>query len=385
MQQQNIGMRRIHPGLLSPFRAFMEQQKKSPGTIQRYMECVADFALFSNQVLKKHFYEEITPQDIISYIDFAKNKTIEGENLPLSDSTRAGKWSALNLFFAYLVNERVISSNPVMHTARPQRAEKNEPPRLTTQEIISIFGQILEKAVVPYTNRDALLISLLLLAESSISDILNIDLEHLDFQENTVLVSTKKIFLPPILVNLIKNWLEDRERYFSGDAASGPLFLSQKRLRLSPDAAQGAVTKYTNHLPQRVTTHTLRIASASRIFDADIQPLSEIILSGKKLSLSETSDKNIPAQDIWQSISLVLKETLHPAYRTFLFHPEFTRRVIGEDTIYVIATNLFTIQRLNNPRVINCIVEAAKAVTGRTFAVQFAVTVPVKTFPTTEQ
>ena len=67
------------------------------------------------------------------------------------------------------------------------------------------------------------------------------------------------------LKKIILAWINDREAYFNM-LPTGPLFVSQKRNRMSVDSVQDVVKKYTDHLPKHITPHKLRSSAAMNLY-----------------------------------------------------------------------------------------------------------------------
>ena len=61
--------------------------------------------------------------------------------------------------------------------------------------------------------------------------------------------------------------------YFNGQA-TGPLFISQKKNRMSVDSVERLVKKYTNHLPKHITPHKLRSSVAMNLHGSGVDILT---------------------------------------------------------------------------------------------------------------
>jgi site-specific recombinase XerD len=61
--------------------------------------------------------------------------------------------------------------------------------------------------------------------------------------------------------------------YFGGEK-TGPLFISQKKNRMSVDSVQSLVKKYTDHLPKHITPHKLRSSAAMNLHGSGVDVLT---------------------------------------------------------------------------------------------------------------
>ena len=68
--------------------------------------------------------------------------------------------------------------------------------------------------------------------------------------------------------------MKDREIIFKGDPTTGPLFISQKKSRMSVDSVEQVVKKYTSHLPKKITPHKLRSSAAMNLHGAGVDILT---------------------------------------------------------------------------------------------------------------
>ena len=160
----------------------------------------------------------------------------------------------------------------MLQTERPKIRTKHSVTYMTPEEINSVFARI-EKEGRPMTkNRDACIVALGLGTGLRVSAIVNINVEDIDFKTSTIKViekgrKTREIKFSNHLRKALLVWYKDRELFFGGEE-TGPLFISQKKNRMSVDSVQAVVKKYTDHLSKHITPHKLRYTAANQALNA---------------------------------------------------------------------------------------------------------------------
>ena len=163
-------------------------------------------------------------------------------------------------------------------TERPKIRTDRTITYMTPDEIESVFATIAKCARPMIKNRDFCIMAMGLSTGLRVSAIVNINVEDVDFANNTMRVVEKGRKIRDIrfgenLRNLLLVWLKDREIFFNGDA-TGPLFLSQQKVRMSVDSVEYLVKKYTSHLGKKITPHKLRSSAAMNMHGAGVDILT---------------------------------------------------------------------------------------------------------------
>ena len=213
-----------------------------------------------------------------------RRKVVDGEETEVGDDIRAAKWSSLNTFFKFLNQKKYIANNPMVLTERPRIRTKHTVTYMTPKEIESVFQRIAKESRPMVKNRDACIVALGLGTGLRVSAIVNINVEDIDFVTKTIKViekgrKTREVNFAENLKNLLLIWLKDREIYFGGEK-TGPLFISQKRNRMSVGSVSELVKKYTDHLPKHITPHKLRSSAAMNLHGAGIDVMTIASLLG---------------------------------------------------------------------------------------------------------
>ena len=266
------------PEIFTVFYNWMDAREKSYTTMKNYINHVIEFKDFCDKRKKDEFYQNVTDDTIEKYMSFIRRKKIDGENVEIGDGIRAAKWSSLNTFFKFLSQKKYIDTNPMLLTERPRIRTKTNITYMTQEEIESVFKRIVIEARPMIKNRDICIMAMGLGTGLRVSAIVNINIEDVNFVTNTIHViekgrKTRDIKFAENLRNLILIWMKDREIMFGGEP-TGPLFLSQKKSRMSVDSVEHLVSKYTDHLPKKITPHKLRSSAAMNLHGAGVDILT---------------------------------------------------------------------------------------------------------------
>ena len=269
------------PKVFMDFYDDMRGDRKSFTTIDTYTNYVASFMNYiTDNNLEEDFYKKVTTSMIKQYLVSLQTRDIDGQTVRTGDDIQATRWSALNTFFIFLVNNDYIKENPMSKTKRPKIRTEHKVTYLTQEEIQEVFKNIKESAGVKLLNRDLALISLFISTGLRNSALTQINIEDVDFFNNTIKVVEKgskvrNIQFGTNMRALLLSWLKDRELYFS-DANTNALFISQLKERISIQTIGQLVEKYTKTIEgKHITPHKLR-ATACTLMSTQGVPIQVI-------------------------------------------------------------------------------------------------------------
>ena len=273
------------PPVFTEFYNYMEADQKSYATIEHYIEYTRDFMNFmSDKGIYDDFYKDITVAEIREYITSLRRREKGGKEIRNGSSIQATRWSALNTFFNFLVLDDYIDINPMTKTKRPKNRVDNEIVYLEQDEIEIILDKIKNESKVQYKNRDIAVITLSLVTGVRVGALVQIDIEDIDFKENTIRViekGDKERYLKfgTNTRDILSAWLLDRTTYF-GDTDTHALFVSQRRQRLTVEGVRRIIGKYADGINgKHITPHKLRSSTATNMAKAgvDIQTIANIL------------------------------------------------------------------------------------------------------------
>jgi integrase/recombinase XerC len=273
------------PKIFMEFYDDMRGDRKSFNTIDNYINYAISFMNYiTDGSPEEEFYKTVTTPMIKQYLVSLQTRDVDGQIVRAGDDIQATKWSALNTFFVFLINNDYIKENPMTKTKRPKIRTEHKVTYLTQEEVQEVFKNIKENAGPKLLNRDLALISLFISTGLRNSALTQINIEDVDFSNNTIKVVEKgnKVRSVQFGINmraLLLSWMKDRELYFA-DAETNALFVSQLKERISIYTIGQLVAKYTKTIKgKHITPHKLR-ATACTLMSSQgvpIQVIKEIV------------------------------------------------------------------------------------------------------------
>ncbi|MBU5351259.1 tyrosine-type recombinase/integrase [Paenibacillus barcinonensis] len=209
----------------------------------------------------------------------------------LKDSTIKRKYICFKAFFNYLVQNGDIEESPIYGYGKKFKTARRIPKTLSVNEIEKLLNAPQEHMAHLHTIfrkrinlRNAAIIELLYVIGIRIGELVNIDLDHIDLEERTVLIFGKgrKERLLYIsseeVIQKIKSWLEAREHF---QPQSQALFLNKYGQRLSIYSIEDIFSKYRDlaKVSKTSTPHYLRHSFATHLLNngADLRSVQEIL------------------------------------------------------------------------------------------------------------
>jgi site-specific recombinase XerD len=219
------------------------------------------------------------------------------------------RFAALRSFYKFLVLRRGLARSPVAEVLLP-KPERGLPVVLSITQIDELLEMPFrltadKKSPSWLPMRDAAILELFYSCGLRISELLALDVQHVDFIGETVRVIGKgsKERMVPVggpALNAIQRYRQEAA------VTSGPLFLSTRHRRITQQAVDQLLKKYLKHssIPFSISPHKLRHSFATHLLDAGADLRSVQALLGHA-SLSTT-----------QIYTHVTKERLKQAYDT---------------------------------------------------------------------
>ncbi|MCK4281893.1 MAG: tyrosine-type recombinase/integrase [Candidatus Lokiarchaeota archaeon] len=224
--------------------------------------------------------ELLTTTKIRIFIKFLKDKNYSKKGI-------ARKIATLRSFLKFLVKNEFISKNPMDKISSPKiRMEESLPKYLELDEIGKILEMIKDKNIFnsKKSQRFYLLVRLLYATMARVSEISNIKIKDVNFQEGFIHLRGKgnKERIVPVDKNslmVIKNYLENRFSYSEEDY----LLVNTRNLKLSPRVIQEDIKvikeKCGFSQSKQITPHIFRHTGATHLRRAgmDISELQDIL------------------------------------------------------------------------------------------------------------
>ena len=266
---------------------------KSSNTVKEYNYDISNFLKFIKSGKKTDFRDvdisymnideirKISLEDIHSYIAYMAT------NLNSKPTTRARKVSSIRVFFSFLARKaKLIESNPAQDLETPKLG-KRIPKYLTLDESKRLLEASQDESN-RNNKRDFAITTLFLNCGMRLSELVGINISHINFFDNKLNVIGKgnkerTIYLNKACINAIKEYLECRSqvtvKYDDRDA----LFLSERKERISNRTVQAIIQKELSKAGldiHKYSVHKLRHTAATLMYqygEVDIRALQELL------------------------------------------------------------------------------------------------------------
>lgn len=243
------------PQILSDY--MISANKMTSSTRKAYLGYLIDFFNFmDDQGIK---ITEALPMHIDRYVNHISETC--GESLANA------KLSAIMSFYKFLVKNKFIIESPCSAEQKYKIKPNETVIYMTDEEVNSLKHKNYRKK---HTVRDNCIITLGVATGLRVSAIRNIDIEDIDFEKKTIHVIEKgpkerDILIGDNTMRSIKCWMIERERIFGNN--TGPLFMSQKKNRLSVRTIQEMIHDASEGVDKHITPHKMRSTCAMKLYN----------------------------------------------------------------------------------------------------------------------
>ena len=267
--------------LMSDFIINLENEKNySKHTVLSYKNDLLQFYSYLHDLVKIITIREINHITLRKYIVHLKEKKYSRKSI-------ARKTSTVRSLFKYLLKERLIDSNPALNLITP-KIDKKLPNFLYVQEINTLIDSI--ESIEPSGLRDKTILEMLYGTGMRVSEIVNINVNDIDFDEQIVRVfgkGSKERILPlsnPCMIAL-KNYLVVRKKHYQKNNPKSKnnkaLLLNRFGDRLTARSICRIINKYMEMtgLNKKISPHVLRHTFATHLLGggADLRSVQELL------------------------------------------------------------------------------------------------------------
>lgn len=221
--------------------------------------------------------KNVTPQHVQQYVEHLTRKAY----LP---ATRGRKIASLKSFMAYLHSEGFIENDPTDMIPNP-RKYRNLPEILKLTDVQQLLDIPLQSSSTPEAMRDAAMLQIAYASGLRVSEIVNLDIEDVDFEMESVrcLGKGSKERIVPVhqkALRMIDLYLSKGRNRLSHNK-SNALFLNKRGTRLTRQGFWGVVKGYAKliGLEDFITPHTLRHSFATHLLEggAPLRHVQELL------------------------------------------------------------------------------------------------------------
>ena len=262
------------------------------------------FLIENNPVYRKYAMSDFTPSDldrlapvdIEEYQEYLKVYLNRDERqVTNGEKGLSRKMSALRTFYKYYHKHGIIQNNPTILVEMPKLHEKAII-RLDTDEIVTLLDHIehrgdklsgqarryYEKTKV----RDLAIVTLLLGTGIRVSEMVGLDINHVDFKNNGITVTRKggnemEVYFGDEVAEALSRYLEERKLIEPMPGHENALFLSTQKKRMGVQAVENMVKKYAAEATpnKHITPHKLRSTYGTALYKetGDIYLVADVL------------------------------------------------------------------------------------------------------------
>ena len=266
------------------------------------------FANSSTIILTGEDLSRITARDIFGFQEYLQqyvritNSDEKDENADLSPTLVQNyelgimrKLSSIRSYFDYLFRNEIIPANVTSMVTLPKRHEKPilylEPDEVQRLMDAVVSGEGLSDRQQKYLSltqkRDIAILMVFLGTGIRVSELVGLDIDHLDFTQNAFMVTRKGgnqviLYYPDTVKETLENYLMERETVPALPGHEYALFLSLQRRRITSRAVENLVKKYAQiaaPLKKRISPHKLRSTFGTTLYQqtGDIYLVSDAL------------------------------------------------------------------------------------------------------------
>jgi len=267
------------------FVEFLEAEKHaSPYTIRNYQNDIVGnmqsgtekgFFQFLNQK-RINSLEEVSKQIIREYLSYLLTQNVAKVSI-------ARKISAIRSMFRYLTRQHLVSHNPIELIECP-KLEHRLPSFLTQEEVTALLS--MTNRATPAGLRDRAILEVLYASGMRISELTQLDLDHIDTESREMRVTGKGnkeriVIIGKPAAHALQEYLSSGRNKLSKAHLGHALFVNNKGKRLTNRWVQILLNKYASAagINKRVHPHMLRHTFATHILDggADLRVVQDLL------------------------------------------------------------------------------------------------------------
>ena len=259
------------------FRDYLQMQKNySLHTVKAYLNDMAEFESFNKIYFEQDSIDKVLYPQIRSWI-----VSLVDNNISASSVNR--KISSLKSYYKFLLRIKQIEQSPLLKHKALKTPKKIQIP-FSEKEVDLVLNQIV------YPDgfegiRDKLIIDLFYTTGIRRTELINLNLNGIDFYNSTLKVLGKRnkeriIPLLPIITNQLQNYILQRNQ-LQEIKDSDKLFLTQKGVKLNDTLVYRLINMYFSNVSEKVkrSPHILRHTFATHLLNngADLNSVKELL------------------------------------------------------------------------------------------------------------
>lgn len=260
--------------MIEKFKKYLEYELNySMFTINGYEEEINKFLDFLKQ--KRINYKKLTNDNIREYLKYL-------DELKYSKNSISRNLSALRTYYKFLNTEKEILNNPFKNISNPKK-DKKLPNFLNYEEINIIFDSIDTKTPLGLRNR--CIIEILYDTGIRVSELVNIKIDDIDFNERTINIFGKGskqriVYFGDYLYDVLKDYLKNSRCYLE-TKKTDYLILNSRGSKITTRGIQLIVDEVvkTSSIRHKISPHVLRHTFATHMLNggSDIKSIQQLL------------------------------------------------------------------------------------------------------------
>ena len=248
---------------LKSYRTYLRMRNYSPRTIDSYEQVIRHFGYYV--WLRRHtdvtklviYWKDFDNARLDTSVDVTP--VIASDFLSFVSSMQTYKpktfhriISTLSSFYRFLYTQGAVTANPLTGIDRP-RIKQQDVKYLKHNQVLRLLDSIEDP-------RDKLIVRTIYATGVRVSELCNMNIEDIDFDEHTIRIRGKGDKMRTVFI-------DDDTRAdilkFIGNRIEGPVFLGQQGKNISSRAIQHI---FKNYAPSGITPHKIRHSYASELY-----------------------------------------------------------------------------------------------------------------------
>ena len=273
----------------------------SPLTRLNYSQ---DLTIFFDYLSKNVFHKPINEisfadlntlktKDLELYVSYLSYYEFNGKTYHNGEKGKARKIASLRSFFKYNFKRDNLTTDvaskidtPKIHTKEITRLEVDEVCKLINEADSPYHLSKMQQAFNKHTRtRDVAMLSLFLGTGIRVSECVGINLNDVDFNNNSFKVTRKGgnqviLYFSDEIKNALEDWIKDRAKLMEG-LNENALFVSLQKKRITTRAVENIVKKYSKIASplKKISPHKLRSTYGTNLYreTGDIYVVAEVL------------------------------------------------------------------------------------------------------------
>ncbi len=269
---------------IEEFIKYLEVQKNySPNTILNYRKDLDEYYDFLND--NNYSFKEMDYKKCTNYLLFLDKKNLKKTSI-------SRRLSSLRTFYKYLVLNSVLETNPFNLVSSPKK-EKRMPKFINYSSIDEIFN--VPNIKTKEGQREKVILEVLYGAGIRVSELVNIKLKDIDFDNKNILIFGKgskerMVSFGEIAYDSMKLFINEGRKEYLEDKNSEYLIVGKNELKLTTRRIEQIIDDLIKRtsIKMNITPHMFRHTFATHMLDqgADLVAVQEL-LGHESLSSTE--------------------------------------------------------------------------------------------------